>query len=483
MLKSTLALIAALIVLSTHPAVAQSPREIAEKVMPSVVLLMMQDQHGQPLAMASGFVVRDGIVATNFHAIEGAESAYARLVDQKPKGDEETGKPWEKYQRQKVVKGVVASDPEHDLVLLAVDGLKAVPLTVVDSEQVAIGDEVYVVGNPQGLVGTFSAGIVSGIRKVGEDSLLQITAPISPGSSGGPVLNTNGEVIGVAVATFKGGQNLNFAIPSRYLSTLISLIKAPVALAEVNKTAKPEQKSSILDDLGGSSTDGVEASDFLWDVDFPYGLYTFSLRNKLREPVNNVMIAVIFYNPRGEVLDFDLVNYEGTIPGGLAKRVKGEVDDSVQELTSNRGERQPRTKLEYRILYFDIVSTDESSYDNPKPWELPWSVESKVVVSNTSGQAEESLADLERKLAETVAKFAPAGDGPDLIESRIEGEFEGWDGETIFKLANGQIWQQVSFAFTYHYAFRPKVTIIKTHGAYKMVVHGVSRTIYVNRLK
>ena len=89
---------------------------------------------------------------------------------------------------------------------------------------------------------------------------------------------------------------------------------------------------------------------------------------------------------------------------------------------------------------------------------------------------------MERKLAETVAKFAPAGDGPDLIESRIEGEFEGWDGETIFKLANGQIWQQVSFAFTYHYAFRPKVTIIKTHGAYKMLVDGVSGTIFVKRL-
>ena len=60
---------------------------------------------------------------------------------------------------------------------------------------------------------------------------------------------------------------------------------------------------------------------------------------------------------------------------------------------------------------------------------------------------------------------------------------EGWDGETIFKLDNGQIWQQVTYAYTYHYAYRPKVFIIKTHGAYKMKVDGVSGMIFVKQLK
>ncbi len=482
MLKTTLARIAALIVLSTPAAVAQSPREIAEKVMPSVVLLMMQDQHGQPLAMASGFVVRDGIVATNFHAIEGAESAYARLVDEKPKGDEQTGKPWEKYQRQKVVKGVVASDPEHDLVLLSVDGLKAAPLTVADSEQVAIGDEVYVVGNPQGLEGTFSAGIVSGIRKVGEDSLLQITAPISPGSSGGPVLNATGEVIGVAVATFKSGQNLNFAIPSRYLSALIPLIKGPIALPQASKATKGRNDKSILDGIGATGMEGVVAAQFLWDLPGNRFVSSFSLslRNRLREPIKNVLCLVVFFDKGGQPLDTAVIRFQGSIAAGLAKRVKGEVDGSVKILTSGSADA-PKTKLEYRILYFDIVTSDqppdERSDDLPT---LPIAPDTSTRI--TPKQNERTLAELERKLAEIVAKYAPAGDGPDLIESRIEGDFEGWDGETIFKLDNGQIWQQVSFAFTYHYAFRPKVTIIKTHGAYKMVVHGVSGTIFVKRL-
>jgi S1-C subfamily serine protease len=68
---------------------------------------------------------------------------------------------------------------------------------------------------------TLSLGSVSSIRNVGTDKLLQITAPISPGSSGGPVLNSRGTVIGISVATFKGGQNLNFAIPSSYLKVLL----------------------------------------------------------------------------------------------------------------------------------------------------------------------------------------------------------------------------------------------------------------------
>ena len=93
------------------------------------------------------------------------------------------------------------------------------------------------------------------------------------------------------------------------------------------------------------------------------------------------------------------------------------------------------------------------------------------------------LRRLEKRLAESAAKIAPAGDGPDLIESGIEGEFEGWAGETIFNLANGQVWQQALYAYTYHYAFRPKVMIIETHGTYKMKVDAVSGTTFVKRLK
>lgn len=70
-----------------------------------------------------------------------------------------------------------------------------------------------------------------------------------------------------------------------------------------------------------------------------------------------------------------------------------------------------------------------------------------------------------------------------VIESQINDEFEGWSGETVFKLANGQIWQQASYAYTYHYAYRPAVTIFPSTGGCKMKVEGVDDSILVNRLR
>lgn len=86
------------------------------------------------------------------------------------------------------------------------------------------------------------------------------------------------------------------------------------------------------------------------------------------------------------------------------------------------------------------------------------------------------------RMAETLTKINYPNTA-DVIESHIEGDFEGWEGETIFKLDNGQIWQQSSYAYTYHYAYRPEVLIYRTSGGYKMKVEDVDDTIYVKRLK
>jgi hypothetical protein len=275
--------------------------------------------------------------------IEGAARGYAKLVDQKPKYN---------------IGGIVASDPARDLVLLAVEGLKAAPLPIGNSNEVAVGDAVYAIGNPRGLEGTFSPGIVSSIRKIGEDSLLQITAPISPGSSGGPVVNEKGEVIGVAVATFKGGQNLNFAIPSRYLSALFSGMKAPVALPKAMDVRRGKKGRSLLDDLGTRSIDGVQGGQLLWKYSaLQSGQYSFSLRNQLREHVSNVICLIVFYDKDGEPLEVDLIQHSDLIPAGLARRVTSSVDGSVQKLTTRSGANAPHTRVEFRMLYFDIVES------------------------------------------------------------------------------------------------------------------------------
>lgn len=317
---------------------AQTAQEIAKKAFGSTVLLVMEDANGQPLSIGSGFFVRDGEVASNLHVVEGAARGYAKIIGQKAKYD---------------IEGITAVDPDRDLVVLKISGARAGGVTLGNSDSVQVGEVVYAVGNPQGLEGTFSQGIVSSIRDIGTDKLLQVTAPISPGSSGGPMLNGKGEVIGVSVATFRGGQNLNFAIPSNYLKTLLGKTGPAKPLVQAKST---KAQRSILADLGGRSSKGVVGAQLTWDTaHYQGGEYTFSLRNQLRESVNSVYCLVVFYGSDGGPLDIDVVQYSAVIPGGLARRVAGRVDGSVQELTTPSGSKTPRTKVEIRILDFRIT--------------------------------------------------------------------------------------------------------------------------------
>ena len=328
----------------TSLAHAQTVQEIAKKAFGSTVLLVMEDANGQPLSLGSGFFVRDEKIASNLHVVEGATRGYAKLIGQKTEHE---------------IQGITAVDSNRDLVVLKVSATGAPALFLGSSEAVQVGESVYAIGNPQGLEGTFSQGIVSSIREVGSDELLQITAPISPGSSGGPVLNAKGEVIGVSVATFRGGQNLNFAIPSSYLKTLLARVGPIKPLAEA-KPAKDQQ--SILADLGGKSSESVTGTQFVWEsfvryeFTFPYdGEYSLSLKNDLREPIRDIYMLVVFYNSQGNPLDVTVVEYPGVIPPGLAKRISAKTHGSVQKLTTPRRSATPSTRVEFRILDFSIV--------------------------------------------------------------------------------------------------------------------------------
>ncbi len=310
---------------------AQTVQQVARKAFGSTCLLVMEDANGQPLSLGSGFFIRDGEIASNLHVIEGAASGYARLVGQETKYD---------------IQGISGADPKRDLVILKVMASSDTILPLGDSDTVQVGESVYAVGNPQGLEGTFSQGIVSSIRGIGSDRILQITAPISPGSSGGPVLNTQGEVIGVSVATFTGGQNLNFAIPAKYLKTLLGKSGSVKLLSQ----AKPAENNwSILSDLGGRSLDSVVGSHFNWSDNQFMGEYTFSVRNKLRESVEDVICLVIFYGHDGLPIHTEMTLIEGPIGGRLAKRSAklGRLSaDEVRNITS---------ETEIRILDFRLL--------------------------------------------------------------------------------------------------------------------------------
>lgn len=325
---------------------AKSARQIAQNSFPSVVLLLMDDANGQPVALGSGFFVAPSIIATNFHVIEGASRGHAKIVGQKAKFE---------------IAGVVAMDPQKDLVLLSVNGARARALEFGDSRQAAVGDEVYAVGNPEGLEGTFSQGIVSGIRQIDSNTLLQITAPISPGSSGGPVLNFEGKVIGVAVATLKGGQNLNFAIPTAYLASLLART-GPVMPLTASRASSKQQ--TILAGFGSRSTEAITGAQIEWlapilSVDRTgfSGYYTFSLRNGLGQAVQEVYCLVIFSDAEGKPVDVDEVRYSDIIPAGLAKRAESHVDPSVPRLATSWDDasKQLKTRVEFRVLDFRIA--------------------------------------------------------------------------------------------------------------------------------
>ena len=172
----------------------------------------MEDANGESISSGSGFFVTRGMIATNLHVVEGVFKGYVKRV----------GK-----DRKYSIAGIVAMDSQQDLAILRVSNVSTPTLPLGNSDAIQIGESVYAVGNPKGyLEGTFTEGVVSGIREFRTGSRrIQISAPISKGSSGGPVLNSKGEVIGVAVSRLTDGQNLNFAIPSNYLKKLLSKVR------------------------------------------------------------------------------------------------------------------------------------------------------------------------------------------------------------------------------------------------------------------
>jgi len=200
------AFIPVLIGFATALTAAQSapPRKdiptIANAANGAVVSIIMSDKNGHPIAQGSGFVVsKDGRIVTNYHVIKSGTSAIAKLPD---------GAFF-------VVDGVLAVDKNRDIAIIKAHGTNFRTVTLGDSDKLQIGEEIVAIGNPLSLESTVSNGIISGIRNIEDDGgkFLQVTAPISPGSSGGPLFDMAGDVVGITTLYLKGGENLNFAIP------------------------------------------------------------------------------------------------------------------------------------------------------------------------------------------------------------------------------------------------------------------------------
>jgi hypothetical protein len=242
--------------------------QIVSKVDPSVVMISIDNE-----SLGSGFVIEEsGIIATNYHVIEGAKKATVTF-------------PANKDKKEYPVTGYLVIQPSKDLAIIAIRSSETrFPVLKLAEEPPAKGKKVFAFGAPLGLSGSVSDGLVSSLRSgqevrdillkvaqkdVYKESLnydleaqwLQISAPISPGNSGGPLVDSRGEVVGINTWVFGGnmGQNLNFSLSVSHLRQLLPVTGKSLKLLS---TLPPARDKSIFGDEGPKNTEKTLA---LWN--------------------------------------------------------------------------------------------------------------------------------------------------------------------------------------------------------------------------
>lgn len=189
---------------------AMTPAELFKKWSPSVVAITTKEAGGE--SGGTGFVIDDkGTIATNRHVIDGAIAVRVKLQDGKWSDDTE----------------LLAEDEKNDVALISVKPAPTVtPVVLGDSENVTVGEHILTIGNPLGLEHTLTDGLVSSRRLFDGRPMIQMSVPVSPGNSGGPVFDMHGHVVGIATLQVGGGlfgraQNLNMAAPINQLKNIV----------------------------------------------------------------------------------------------------------------------------------------------------------------------------------------------------------------------------------------------------------------------
>ncbi|APV48520.1 hypothetical protein BWI17_01745 [Betaproteobacteria bacterium GR16-43] len=179
---------------------AGNAEDIFASASPSIARVLAKDAGGRPVSQGSGVVVGAGTVVTNCHVTAGSNDISVKI------GGEEYSA------------SVSSEDKEHDLCKLSVSGLSAPAVSIGSVSQVRTGQRVFAIGAPQGLELTISEGIVSALRNFPDGTVIQTSAPISPGSSGGGLFDQSGRLVGIVTFQHKFGQNLNFAVPADWIN-------------------------------------------------------------------------------------------------------------------------------------------------------------------------------------------------------------------------------------------------------------------------
>lgn len=224
--------IVALIVLASFSGGAScresmNAQELFREVSGSIVTVSGQSSSGNEMR-GSGVLIAKERVVTNCHVVGAGFNSSVH------------------HMGQKLVASLVASNVERDLCLLRVPAIQAMPMRLGANSSTEVGQTVFTVGSPQGLSNTIAQGIISGLRRIDDANLIQTTAPISQGSSGGGLFNADGELIGITTLYLDSGQQLNFAVPIEWVREL--LVDRPKRSA----TPKSEEKHTRISNQDAS---------------------------------------------------------------------------------------------------------------------------------------------------------------------------------------------------------------------------------------
>lgn len=230
-------------------------RQIALKVLPSVVYIEMEGTRDGPGCYGSGFFVSRNQILTNKHVVTCSAAARGSV---------------------KVVGGkhvypttTILAWPGLDLALVEAEGLSARPLRLETGSELGVGDDIFVAGNPAGLESTFTRGIVSGVRS--REGLLQINAPVSRGSSGGPVVDVYGRVVGITISSISEGQNLNFAIPAASLVMPLERMRQMMARRKSSRGAGPSAAGRV--DVPASPAVSASPARRAWESNHDWAVF------------------------------------------------------------------------------------------------------------------------------------------------------------------------------------------------------------------
>jgi hypothetical protein len=235
--------------------------------------MILSYKDGVPYSQGSGFFIDKNTLITNLHCVEGSERIEFNIAGRR-----------EIYKGAKIEK----ASPEFDLAIIKTT--QDFPYLKIDSLcEEKIGSKVYAIGNPRGLEGTISDGILSGKRNEDGIEYLQITAPINPGNSGGPILNEYGNVIGVSTFTFKNSQNLNFAVPIKYIAQCDEY------------TFNPTKEKKVLNI---TTNNAISIPKLLIVSQYDPCKAIISIRNNTEHTISGILGQMVFYDKEGEMYDY-----------------------------------------------------------------------------------------------------------------------------------------------------------------------------------